>query len=550
MHRLAVGLLFVWVAAAGLFMAWHDSLTTDEDIHMASGYTILTRADFRFDPEHTPLFKELTALPLLALHLSPPSDDQALWNAAAPTFYDSWQEARSWSDRWTFASGNPADLMKFLARLPSVVSLLLLCWLLYYLTNEWFGRQAALLTLFFTAFNPTLLAHGHLANDDVAVVTAILFGLALFWRYLKSPSIGNALLVGLGLTVAIGTKFTGFGLLPVFFLYMLFFAWQERKGLRTLGHGLLMLLSVWLGIWTLYGFHSSLNLTDASLHLAGESWHIPYGLTLPQIIRGAQEVRLFLPLAFLKGLIIVENGTKYGRGGYLFGHTFYPSLWYYFPAIIALKTQIVTFAVLLVGLLLSLGSKAGALGKRPYQLLALSLLIFGGLIMHSKLDLGVRYTTPVLALAMPFVALSLLRIGRLNWRSWIIGGTLVLYALPALAQFPDLLSFSSEIVQPYAEGWRYMNDSNIDWGQEASQVAVYSAENLHTNGIAANYGWNPYQLGYYGLKTESFDPLIPPTGRPILITANQLATPEYARFRQLKPIGSIANVAFFYRISQ
>ena len=268
LHRILVTLLFLWVAGAGLLLAWKDSLTTDEDIHMASGYTILTRNDFRFDPEHTPLFKELTALPLLALRLNAPPNDRPLWSAAGATFYDSWKEARQWSDEWTYISGNPADTMKVLARIPSVLSLLGLCGLLYYLSREWFGRSVALWTLFFTAFNPTLLAHGHLANDDVAVATAIVFGIALFWRYLKSPTLAGALLTGVGLTVAVGTKFTGFGLLPLFAIYLAWYAWQEGAGLRTLRHGLLMLLTFWVGIWTLYGFHSPLNLTDASPRLS------------------------------------------------------------------------------------------------------------------------------------------------------------------------------------------------------------------------------------------------------------------------------------------
>ena len=549
-RKTAVALLFLWIAGAGLFMAWHDSFTTDEAIHMASGYTILTRHDYRFDPEHTPLFKMLTAVPLLALKLHPPEGDAQLWGAAQPTFYDAWKETRSWSDRWAYTPGNPTDLMKFLARIPSVLSLLMLAGLLYFLTNEWFGRRVAIWTLFFTSFNPTLLAHGHLANDDVAVAAAILFGIALFWRYLQKPSVSRALLVGIGLTIAVGTKFTGLGLIPLFALCLVWVAVQRRTPVKTVGHAALMAATLWLGIWTMYGFHSPLVLTDDSVILAVNNWHVPYGMRVPQLIAWAHAVRLILPIPFLKGLIIVRNGTLFGRGAYLFSQNFSPNLWYYIPAVIALKTQLVVFAVGIVGLLLALRTKSGALGKGPYRLLIASIVVFSALVMNSKLDLGVRYATVVLALAMPFLGLAMARLHQVTGRYVIATLVVTLYAVPVFVQFPNMLSFSSELIQPYSQGWRYMNDSNLDWGQESQAVAQYSLQHFAGLPIAANFAWGSIQLPHYGLQTVNFDPKAPPTETVILVSAEQLSDIQYARFRCLNPIASIANLAFFYRIPQ
>ena len=168
--------------------------------------------------------------------------------------------------------------------------------------------------------------------------------------------------------------------------------------------------------------------------------------------------------------------------------------------------------------------------------------------MNSKLDLGVRYATPVLALAMPYLGLSAARLSALPRRIWLLGAVAALYAVPVLIQFPNLISFSSELVQPYGEGWRYMNDSNIDWGQQAEAVAAYARATYPRETIAADYFWNPYQLGYYGLKTTGFDPAVPPTDKVILLTADQLSNSDYSLFRQMKPIGNVANEAYFYRV--
>ncbi|MBU6389711.1 hypothetical protein KGQ71_04325, partial [Patescibacteria group bacterium] len=105
LHVIAVVATLAWVLGAGLYSAWNNSMTSDEGVHAASGYLVLTRHEFRFDPEHPYLFKIISALPLLAVRLNPPSDDQRLWNAAWPSNYDSWKEARQWADEWFYNSG-------------------------------------------------------------------------------------------------------------------------------------------------------------------------------------------------------------------------------------------------------------------------------------------------------------------------------------------------------------------------------------------------------------------------------------------------------------
>lgn len=160
--RFIVWALLAWMGCAGLFLSWRMTMTTDEGIHVASAYLALTRGDHRFDPEHPFLYKYTTALPLLVLRPNTPPDDVKLWDSGEPTFYDSWKESREWSDQWFYKSGNNARLMIFLARIFGVIVLVLLGLTVYYTSKRWFGEKTALWSLFFTAFTPTLLAHGPL----------------------------------------------------------------------------------------------------------------------------------------------------------------------------------------------------------------------------------------------------------------------------------------------------------------------------------------------------------------------------------------------------
>src|SRR5579863_6406355 len=68
------------LALMGILMfasAWNDSLTFDEVPHLAAGYSYLLKADYRFNPEHPPLMKDLGALPLLFMRLRAPWTDKS-----------------------------------------------------------------------------------------------------------------------------------------------------------------------------------------------------------------------------------------------------------------------------------------------------------------------------------------------------------------------------------------------------------------------------------------------------------------------------------------
>src|SRR5215475_1582944 len=59
------GLFFLLVfVAQGIFFIRANSQTVDEVTHLAAGYSYLARRDFPLNPGHTPLTKELQALPL------------------------------------------------------------------------------------------------------------------------------------------------------------------------------------------------------------------------------------------------------------------------------------------------------------------------------------------------------------------------------------------------------------------------------------------------------------------------------------------------------
>ena len=539
MRRLAVWLLLGWTLVAGLYLAQRDSLTTDEGIHVASGYLILTRGDWRFDPEHPPLMKILSALPLLSIHPYLPAGDQQLWAAAKPTLDDSWETTREWTDRWFYRSGNNADLMIFLMRIPTVLLLTTLGYVSFKLAKEWFSEKVGLWTLFLVTFNPTLLAHGHLANDDVAVALGVLA--ALFWlrRWYKNPLPQQAALVGAMLGLAIGLKFSGLiALIPAGAVL----AVALYKKIPGTWMSAIIASFVLCGcIWVMYGFQSPLS-HGSALQEANFVHNQGISLSAASLYALLEHVRYFLPTLFLRGIALVHSSTVTGRGAYILSHHYSPAIWFYFPVLFLLKTQLVALVVGAWGFI-SLPWRRLQLYKIEQWLLVLTIIIISLSAVLNKLDLGIRHIATLLPLLS--IALACLL------ASWRVSATAVfvpLYVLPLLIQWPYPIGFTNAVVQPYQDGWRYMDGSNLDWGQQAKESAQLLNQLYPGRTVATNYYWNPYALSYYGVKTEPLDPMILPVGEPILITASILTDDKLVQLRQLKPVATIANSTFIYYI--
>jgi|GEM_PF-5703337 len=546
--RYFVAIFLVWIAASGLYFSWHDSMTTDEGVHTASAYNALTKHDALFDPEHPFLYKDLTALPLLFIHTNLPNDDAKLWAAATPTFYDSWQEARRWSDEWFYGSGNNADLMIFLARLPGVIVMILLGWLMYRYNTAWFGERTGRWALFFTAFCPTLLANGHLTDTDVPVALTILVCFWALWRYYEEQTLKQAAWLGLGLAVALTTKYSAVALIPITVIWFGYSGIKKKVAFsKLLGHLLLMALIIWLFIWTLYGWHSPLvpygEPLSAPLGLIKDRL-AAHHLTLKEI---GTDVRWFLPSPYIKGMILTFGSSIFGRGMFFLGKQYGSGVWYYFPIVLFLKTQVIALLILFTGVAMYFRKVISVKHWQPLSwLLGGSALIVTFFSLTSKLDLGIRYISPLFPLLCIALAIFATYMEEnFHWK-YFVPVVAVLYVVPVLLQFNDLLAFSNIFTWPQKNTYEYFNDSNLDWGQQTRAAAQVVKDRYHNQPVAANYQWTGRGLQYYGVDTISLNAANPPKNTVILINATELEWPEYSYFRTVTPDYQMGKETFFY----
>ena len=112
-----------------------ETQTWDEGIHIAAGYAYLTRGDYRWNDEHPPLAKLMSALPLKRMGLVLPVEGEA-WRKN--------DEVRLGIE-FLYQSPVSADRILFAARSMTMLLSLLFLGALAWWTRRRFGAAAALL---------------------------------------------------------------------------------------------------------------------------------------------------------------------------------------------------------------------------------------------------------------------------------------------------------------------------------------------------------------------------------------------------------------------
>lgn len=485
-RALAVGLI-VAHATLALTAAWVKNATFDEVSHLPAGFTYLAWGDYRLNPEHPPLVKLIAAAPLVAAGAGSPGRDSASFSRGLELDEAQWVFGQ---DFLYLTPGNDADRLLFLARLPMVGISVLLGAILWLWASELFGEIAAVAVLALWAFDPNLLGHGPLVTTDVAVATFACGLFYLLWR--AGRRLSAAAVVGAGVLagLAASSKFTALGLAPAVVLVLAIHVarpqeWPvhlhgrafaiggwRRKSVAALG--VVLVIGVLAGsiVWATYRFRFAPTPEPGRTFPVAErlaAVERGQGGSVALLARAAgwAERHRLLPQAYCYGLI-ASSGSAGARSAYLHGELSTTGWWYYFPLAIGLKTPLPTLIAVLAAVWLLIRRK-GPPGVQPWDLGAVvgPGLLFLGLALTSRLDIGVRHVFPVYPFLYLLAGVAFSRWladGRL---SRVTAGALMSWlVLAALFVHPHYLAYFNELAGGPAGGVRWLADSNLDWGQD------------------------------------------------------------------------------------
>ncbi|MBN2003417.1 MAG: glycosyltransferase family 39 protein, partial [Anaerolineae bacterium] len=603
-RRVAI-IVLLWVAFAQLLgAATHLSATIDEGFHITSGYEYLRTGHLRLFDEHTPLVKALFAWPLFFVpDLAPPEQTAGY---AGGNLIAAAQE--------TVLAYRPLDRVIVACRIPVALLTLLLAASVCRWATRLGGAWAGLLALALFAFDPNLLAHGSLATTDMGATAFVFWATLGLADYLRNPTQRGWWQAALLLGLALGTKLTALMLLPVNGVLMLLspgIPASPRPSLNALARRALsyagMVAVASLVLWALYGFELRPlpQIAGSALPIPAAS-HVERGLRLQANLTGGRESFLlgenrthgwwyYFPVAFalktpLPAMILLVvalarlSGPAGGRVSGSANHdsrlatrdsrvsrvTFHASRFIskilhpasFFPCLYAVAALFSTFNIgyrhllpVLPFLYVGIGQIANgksqtvngkSAGQRANE--SASQRISGS--TDQRISESAGYESRISRFTL-YVSRFILLVLVL----WQTAGTLWIG--------PHYLTFFNEIAGR-VNGWRYLADSNTDWGQGYKALAQYQAEhNLDSVRLASFVFYDP---AAYGVTYTALTPLpvaetpavftsrlAPPPGDYVIgatvLDGIPLADPEmYDWFRQREPDAVIAGALHYYHI--
>ena len=517
-----VACLLAFVFVITVLSITTDSLSMDELAHLPAGYSYLTQRDMRINPEHPPLVKDLSAIPLLFIK-----------DIEFPYEIKSWKDDVNgqweFGNYFLFKSGNPAEIIIFLARIPMIL-LLLVCGLyIFLLAKNLFGNEAGVLAMVLFALSPTFLAHGRLVTTDVGAATGTVIALYYFIIFLKNNTKKNLIFAGIALGIAELLKFSLILLIPLFGILAIGWAIVISKNskeffknlLKYIGYCILIGLIALLVIWSLYLFHiwgysAERQIADIKFNL-GSFGSKPL-VNMVVWMAGNPVLR---PIAqYLHGLFMVLQRASGGNTGYFMGEISAAGWKTYFPVVYLIK-ETITFHMLTVAALLffivsalSAAIKTGL--KNPIKNLlnwtknnfwGLSLFAFIAIYwitsLKSNLNIGVRHLLPVFPFTIVLASAGVIfLIKKLSWSKSLKYSSLSILAILILFQaysvisvYPNFIAYFNEAIGGPKQGYKYVEDSNLDWGQDLKRLNIWLEKN-NIKKIYINY-FGGSDLDYY-----------------------------------------------------
>ncbi|MFH1894421.1 MAG: glycosyltransferase family 39 protein [Patescibacteria group bacterium] len=596
---LIAGLLLLTMGLLAFFSTRGDTFTFDETAHIAAGYSYLTQMDYRMNPEHPPLIKDLAAIPLLFLRLNFPKDNPT-WTQATPAI---WWHQFDFAAQFLYNSGNDPDRILLWTRIPMIIVLILFGLFIFLWAKKLWGKRAGLIALFLFAFFPTFLAHGRLVTTDIGAAFAAVFATYFWLEFLKNTTKKSLIFAGLTLGLALLIKFSLILLLPFFAIITLIFAWLKNDGIGKFKNlvkytGLAILagtIGVVFIIWPAYGYHVAKYPQERQIKDTQDllnTTNAPEPVIKINILLSSNPITRPLGQYFL-GLLTATNRVTTGNTTYFMGKISADSWKSYFPIVYFIKNPLPFHILSVIALIFALWSI-----KRPFyrniflrikewikghftefSMLAF-LAIYWATSLISNLNIGVRHLMPVfpfmilLVSAMtakllkePFLKLNPVRnLQFLNGAKYAVLGILFLWqGISVVALYPHFLAYFNESIGGPDKGYLHVIDSNLDWGQDLKRLGQWMDKNGvdkiyldYFGGGSPNYYLGEKYLAWSGTKK----PEELPRGSYLAISANQLQggradnvegferTSDYYRWLdKYAPIAKIGYSIFVYKIN-
>ncbi len=474
--QLLAAALLVCFAVQSIHGLLRESATFDEQVYAFAGYSYLKSGEYRMKSDAPPLVPLVGGMMLRGLEYftRPLVMPDVNGHAENATDY-------SLAKDFFCNDNNRGLLMLRLVRFPMVIPAMLLGICVFAWGRAMLGPVGGLTALFLYCFDPNMIAHSRLVAADLPLSAFLLMAHYYLYRYLRRDDVLNLLLMSLAVALSICVKFNGPLVLPslgaaataVYFLTpkgdSLRFNFQRKAVIGTL---------------------SALGMT---LMLMAILYQSPFGV-----------------VRYVNGMRTLYSNVTPGYNYYLFGR-FSPKPWpYYYLAAMAVKTPIATLFLFAVSLW-PWHWRRHSSQRIAYIFLMVPIALVEIVCAGDKANFGLRRIVAVypfiflmigrLAAMWPeFRAKALRPLGRATPAIPIIFAAA--YVVGAVAIHPYQLSFFNRLIGGPRQGYKYLADSNIDWGQDLPALAEYLKRRNISEVALFYFGMDDPKL--YGIRARNF----------------------------------------------
>ncbi|RJQ25582.1 phospholipid carrier-dependent glycosyltransferase [Candidatus Parcubacteria bacterium] len=485
-------LIFVFIALQ-INSIFSESRVYDENLHIDAGYTFLTKKDFRAEPFNPPLARELIAVPLL------------------------------------FNPDIKGDPILFWPRITTVLFSVFLAVLVYFFAKKAFGLKAGIFALVLYIFEPNILAHGHYATTDLILSFFIFLTIFLSWIWREKLNLVRIIIissiVGLSLSVKFSAlPFLSFSILGMFLIekkknigQLLKFGYWKKRIKFVFAAAFFLSISLWstyfFTVEPILGLRFDSN--RETMKLAKNNPIINFALN--------QSVPLGSYISTIKQMGLYNYSDKFKKDAFLFGQFSDHGFAYYFPAAFIVKTPIPLLVLFIIGIANALRSfhiQKGLFTNSPRtsslssstmaanaKLVSMYLLIPIAVVFlfmsFSQVNLGLRYVLPAFPFIIVFSSqiINLCQISKLRYL--LISALLIWYIFGTIKTSPHFISYFNELVGGSQNGYKYLIDSNYDWGQGLIALKEYQDKNNIKSLELAYFGSISPQK--YGIKYDRLE---------------------------------------------
>lgn len=470
-------MLFFVILTAG--SAVQESLTFDEIFNLEEGMTNLTKREFPIEPYNPPLIRELASIPTV-LGLIP-------------------------------SEGTPSQ--RYLLNRLVIVSLAsILLWQVMEVSRRYIGQVSSLASGLVLAMEPTFLAHSHYITPDIGVTLFVFLAYIAFLEAISSPTMTKFFFFGVFFGLALASKVSALPFLVVSFLFVFFLKrniWQIEWYVYHAGNFVFSVFVAGFIVWATYFFRFAPVLVshENPERLSNKLLAFAEDRKLDMVKQGILWLQgTPVPLGDYIG--ILKNNVLRARESQPVFHMgmFHPSadpLMMLQIALVKLPFPLILLCVLgffmtVVSekhrLVLTTMMRAVFAKKYPSQnepqssemarrfpeykltirehrvrdpeyrylfiIPIVAIIVTASLVRMQPL---IRYILP----AFPFLAIVAgypFQHIRSKWKMSLLFGMIAWMGYSLYTVYPHSISFTNTLV-PQTERYRYLFDSNIDWGQ-------------------------------------------------------------------------------------